>query len=73
MSFFTVSGKRCVRDRGGRVNRRFHCKSEALKFSTVRKYRNTLNHLEAFCEERDIDSPAELTTDHLDAFRAGAR
>ena len=48
-----------------------HCKSEALKFSTVRKYRNTLNHLEAFCEERGVDSTAELTTDHLDVFRAG--
>ena len=47
-----------------------HCQSEALKQSTVRKYRNTLNHLETFCEERGIDSTAELTTDHLDAFRA---
>jgi site-specific recombinase XerD len=48
-----------------------HCKSEGLKFSTVRKYRNTLNHLESFCEESGIDSTGELTTDHLDAFRAG--
>jgi site-specific recombinase XerD len=37
----------------------------------VRKYRNTLNHLKAFCENRHIDSMAELTTDHLDVFRAG--
>ena len=48
-----------------------HCESEALKYSTVRKYRNTLNHLKAFCEAREIDSVDELTTDHLDAFRAG--
>jgi integrase/recombinase XerC len=48
-----------------------HCESAALKFSTVRKYRNTLNHLKAFCEARGIDSVADLTTDHLDAFRAG--
>src|ERR1700685_1870472 len=48
-----------------------HCDSEGLKFSTVRKYRNTLNHLKAFCEKRKIDSVGELTTDHLDAFRAG--
>jgi site-specific recombinase XerD len=48
-----------------------HCESEALKYSTVRKYRNTLNHLNAFCETRKIDSVGELTTDHLDAFRAG--
>jgi integrase/recombinase XerC len=48
-----------------------HCESEALKFSTVRKYRNTLNHLKAFCEARKIDAIDELTTDHLDVFRAG--
>jgi site-specific recombinase XerD len=48
-----------------------HCESEALKYSTVRKYRNTLNHLKAFCEARKIDSVDELTTDHVDAFRAG--
>jgi len=48
-----------------------HCESEGLKFSTVRKYRNTLNHLKAFCDKRKIDSVGELTTDHLDAFRAG--
>ena len=48
-----------------------HCESEALKFSTVRKYRNTLNHLKTFCEARKLDSISELTTDHLDVFRAG--
>jgi site-specific recombinase XerD len=48
-----------------------HCDSEGLKYSTVRKYRNTLNHLNAFCEARKIDSVDELTTDNLDAFRAG--
>jgi len=48
-----------------------HCESGGLKFSTVRKYRNTLNHLKAFCETRKIDSVNELTTDHLGGFRAG--
>jgi Phage integrase, N-terminal SAM-like domain len=48
-----------------------HCESEALKFSTVRKYRNTLHHLKVFCAARKVDSVGELTTDHLDAFRAG--
>lgn len=48
-----------------------HAESEALKFSTVRKYRNTLNHLKTFCVARKIDSVGELTTGHLDAFRAG--
>jgi site-specific recombinase XerD len=48
-----------------------HCESEGLQFSTVRKYRNSLNHLRAFCEARKIYSVDELTTDYLDAFRAG--
>jgi site-specific recombinase XerD len=47
-----------------------HCTSAELKYSTVRKYRNTLNHLKAFCESRKIDSVDDLTTDNLDAFRA---
>jgi integrase/recombinase XerC len=50
-----------------------HCNSEGLKFSTVRKYRNTLNHLAAFCEKHGVDSIAELTTDQLDAFRASRK
>ena len=37
----------------------------------MRKYRNTLNHLKTFCKARKIDSVDELTTDYLDAFRAG--
>ena len=48
-----------------------HCVSAALKISTVKKYRNTLNHLGPFCEKQRIDTMAELTADHLDAFRAG--
>jgi len=48
-----------------------HCESEGLQFSTVRKYRNSLNHLKSFCEARKIDAVDELTADHLDAFRAG--
>lgn len=48
-----------------------HCESEGLKYSTVRKYRNTLNHLQEFCGKRRLESIDELTTDHLDSFRAG--
>lgn len=48
-----------------------HCQSEGLKFSTIRKYRNTLCHLQAFSETKRIDSVGELTADYLDAFRAG--
>jgi site-specific recombinase XerD len=48
-----------------------HCESGGLKFSTVRKYRNSLNHLKEFCTGREIDYVSELTTDGLDAFRAG--
>ena len=47
-----------------------HCTSEALQDSTIRKYRNSLNHLEVFCGARNVDSVGELTADHLDAFRA---
>jgi len=50
-----------------------HCESEGLRYSTVRKYRNTLNHLKEFCEKRRIDAIAELTTPQLDAFRAGRK
>jgi integrase/recombinase XerC len=48
-----------------------HCESGGLKYSTVRKYRNTLNHLKQFSVKRQIDYVSELTTDGLDAFRAG--
>ena len=48
-----------------------HGESEGLKFSTLHKYRNTLNHLRTFCEMRGIDAMGELTADHLDSFRAG--
>jgi integrase/recombinase XerC len=48
-----------------------HCNSEGLRYSTVRKYRNSLNHLDAFCDKHGVDAVGELTTDHLDAFRAG--
>jgi integrase/recombinase XerC len=47
-----------------------HCQSEGLKFATYRKYRNSLNHLGAFCEKHGIDSVSELNTDNLDTFRA---
>ena len=47
-----------------------HCESESLRTSTVRKYRNTLTQLQAFCAGRSIDTIGELTADRLDAFRA---
>ncbi len=48
-----------------------HCQSEGLRWSTLIKYRSTLRKFQAFCEERKIDAVAELTTEHIDAFRAG--
>jgi site-specific recombinase XerD len=48
-----------------------HCKSEGLKHSTIRKYRNALTHLNGFCEQKGIDGISDLTTDGLDEFRAG--
>jgi integrase/recombinase XerC len=48
-----------------------HCESEGLKFSTIRKYRNSLNHLRKFCSEHGIDTIGEIATVHLDNFRAG--
>lgn len=50
-----------------------HCISQGYQASTRRKYRNTLKLLTAFCEARHIDSMRELTTEHLDAFRAGRK
>jgi site-specific recombinase XerD len=50
-----------------------HCESEGLKNSTVRKYRNALNKLKAFCEAAEIDSVSELTAERLDAFRSGRK
>ena len=47
------------------------CESEALQYSTVRKYRNSLTQLQEFCAFRRIDSISELTADSLDTFRAG--
>jgi integrase len=46
-----------------------HCAD--LEDSTRRKYRNALNQLETFCVARRVDTVAELTTEDLDAFRAG--
>jgi site-specific recombinase XerD len=48
-----------------------HCESEGLKFSTYRKYRNTLTKLREFCEERGVDWVEKLDTGVLDKFRAG--
>ncbi len=48
-----------------------HCDSEGLRFSTFRKYRNSLTKLREFCETRGIEWVSELDMDALDAFRAG--
>jgi integrase/recombinase XerC len=47
-----------------------HCENEGLKDSSIRKYRNALSKLRAFCEEKGIDSVGELTTEQVDAFRS---
>jgi|SRR5579863_7054930 len=47
-----------------------HCAD--LEYSTRRKYKNTLNHLEEFCKAADLDSVSEMSTEDLDAYR-GAR
>lgn len=48
-----------------------HCESEGLKHSSIRKYRNALTKLLAFCESAEIDSVGELSAERLDAFRSG--
>lgn len=50
-----------------------HCDVEGLRFSTCRKYRNTLNRLSAFCDARQLVWIGELTMDVLDAFRASRK
>ena len=47
-----------------------HCESEGLAHSTIRKYRNALGKLKEFCEATGIDGVGDLTTEHLDVFRA---
>lgn len=50
-----------------------HCESEGLKFSSRRKYRNTLIKLLDFCEKHGIDSVNEIDTNVLDRFRASRK
>jgi site-specific recombinase XerD len=50
-----------------------HCESEGLKFSSVRRYRNTLTKLREFCETHKVDSVNEIDISVLDKFRAGRR
>jgi site-specific recombinase XerD len=50
-----------------------HCESDGLKFSSRRKYRNTLIKLLDFCEKHNVDYVNELTIDVLDRFRASRR
>ena len=47
-----------------------HCLSQGLKNSSVRKYRNILVKLQAYCEQKGIDSVGELTAEGIDAFRS---
>jgi site-specific recombinase XerD len=48
-----------------------HCVSCGLKPSTLRKRRNSLAHLQQFCDSRNIVDLDEITLDTLDAFRSG--
>jgi site-specific recombinase XerD len=50
-----------------------HCTSANLTDATIVKYRNPLTRLKHFCEAKSIDSLDELTTERLDAFRAGRK
>jgi integrase/recombinase XerC len=48
-----------------------HCESEGLKFSSRRRYCNTLTKLREFCETHSVDSVSEIDISILDKFRAG--
>ena len=48
-----------------------HCVSDGLRDSTLRKYKNTLTHLKAFCVEKGLADVQEIAPDHIDAYRAG--
>jgi integrase/recombinase XerD len=45
----------------------------SLESSTQRKYRNVLANLRAYCEQAHIEDLAELSIEHLDAYRAGRK
>jgi integrase/recombinase XerC len=47
------------------------CISDGLKESTLRKNRNAINKLREFCEGRNVIDATEVSTDVLDAYRAG--
>jgi site-specific recombinase XerD len=47
-----------------------HCLSQGLKDSSVRKYRNVLAKLRAYCEQEGLDTVGELTAEGIDAFRS---
>jgi site-specific recombinase XerD len=44
-----------------------------LEASTVRKYRNVLDHLQEFATARKIEALCEFTIDQLDAYRASRK
>ena len=48
-----------------------HCNSEGLADTTIKKYRNALGKLAAFCKIEEIDNLDEIGTEQLDGFRAG--
>jgi len=50
-----------------------YCRTDGLESSTLRKYKNTLNHLQEFCVKENIDSIGDLKVVHLDAFRASRK
>jgi site-specific recombinase XerD len=47
-----------------------NCVTNGLGQSTVRKYRNSLNHLVKFAEKKKIQMISDLKVIHLDKFRA---
>jgi site-specific recombinase XerD len=47
-----------------------HCKSQGLKHSSIRKYRNVVRKVKQFCESEGVDTVGDLTAEQLDAFRS---
>jgi integrase/recombinase XerC len=48
-----------------------HCAD--LQHSTRRKYKNALGHLKEFCKAADVEIVGEMSTEDLDAYRAGRK
>ncbi len=50
-----------------------HCESNGIGESTRRKYANSLNHLETYCDSIKFEHVNEISTAELDAFRSGRK